>query len=158
MKKIVFVLATQFVFLLGLLSPGYSSTSISYPLKTQSYKGIPYVSGGFGSDEREVLRSLGKEDNLKLTFALKNKDFLGGAKVVIKDNKGKMVLEANSDGPLFFTKLPEGRYTILVTAMGKTLRRVAHVPTKGQTQLHFAWTESGHHMAAGRTTRTLAKK
>ncbi len=159
MRRTVFVVLSQFVFLLGLLSLSYSSTSSPYPLNVKSYKGISYLSGGFGVEEREALHSMSKGDNLKLTFALDNKDFLGGAKVVIKDNKGETVLQANSDGPWFFTKLPEGRYTILATAMGKTLSRVAHVSARGQTQLHFAWAESTQRMASHKTAPpALAKK
>ncbi len=159
MKKSVFVIFVQFVFLLGILSvSSYASTATFSPIKSQSYRGIPYLSGGFGADEREALSSMSKDDNLKLIFALENKDFLGGAHVLIKDAKGKTVLEANSDGPWFFTKLPEGRYTVLATAQGKTLRRVAHVSSKGQTQVHFAWVGPSHQVAGRDTTHSLAKK
>jgi hypothetical protein len=109
--------------------------------EVQTYNGIPYVSGGFGLEERAELRAIGKTDNLELSFALQNKDYLGGAEVLIKDRNGKEILEALSDGPLFFAKLPAGTYTVEATAMGKTLKQVAHVPAKGQTQIHFAWKE-----------------
>jgi hypothetical protein len=52
------------------------------------------------------------------------------------------VLEAISDGPLFFTTLRPGKYTIDVTAMGKTLEQATQVPAQGQKHVYFAWTES----------------
>jgi hypothetical protein len=100
------------------------------------------VSGGIGLDERAELRTMSKTDNLKLSFALQNKEYLGGAKVAIKDKTGRQVLETASEGPLFFAKLPEGVYTIQATAMGETLDRTVHVPSRGQAQLYFAWKEA----------------
>lgn len=116
-------------------------------LRVENYKGIPYVSGGFGIEEREKLRAMGQNDDLEISFAWQNKQFLGGAKVLIKDDKGKEVLKAVSDGPLFFTKLPTGKYTIEATAMGKTLKQAAHIPSKGQARVYFAWKKSDHETA-----------
>jgi hypothetical protein len=122
--------------------------------QVKTYDGIPYLSGGFGSDERENLRTMGKDDNLEVTFALQNRDYLGGAEVLIKDANGKEVLKTFSDGPLFFTKLPQGTYTVDATAMGQTEQQIAHVRSDRQAQLHFAWRESREQ----REMNTLAKK
>ena len=108
MNKIA--VGTVGLFLLG-ASPVFASSltdSDSQP-EVQTYNGIPYVSGGFGLEERAELRAIGKTDNLELSFALQNKDYIGGAEVLIKDKNGTEVLEAVSDGPLLFAKLP-GRY------------------------------------------------
>ena len=77
-------------------------------LHVQRSENIPYVSGGVGIEERDRLRSLAADDNLGLSFSLENGHYLGGAEVSIKDDKGKELLEAVSDGPLFFAKLPAG--------------------------------------------------
>lgn len=141
MNKIV--VGTVGIFLLG-SSPvlaNSSTGSLSQP-EVRTYNGIPYVSGGFGLEERAKLRAMGKSDNLELSFALKNKDYLSGADVLIKDDRGKEILKAVADGPLFFTKLPAGKYTIEATAEGRTEEQVAQVPAKGQTQAYFAWKES----------------
>jgi hypothetical protein len=136
MKKILIQTVGLFLFTAAPLFAG-SSTESQMQVKTD--KGIPYVSGGFGVDERENLRAMSKSDNLELSFALQNKDYLGGAAIAIKDRNGKEILGAISDGPLFFAKLPEGIYTVDATAMGKTLEQTIHVPSKGQAQLYFAW-------------------
>ena len=116
------------------------TNSVAQP-EVQTFNGIPYMSGGFGLEERAKLRAIGKTDNLELSFALTNKDYLSGAGVLIKDDQGKEILKAISDGPLFFTKLPAGKYTIEATAEGRTEEQVVQVPAKGQTQAHFAWKE-----------------
>lgn len=111
-------------------------------LQVKTDNSISYMSGGFGMEERENLRAISKDDNLELSFALTNKNYLGGADVLIKDRNGKQIIETVSDGPLFFAKLPQGTYTVEATAMGQTLEQVAHVSSKGRTHLYFAWKES----------------
>jgi hypothetical protein len=142
MNKII--IGTVGLFIFGASSVFASSSTDSSDLQPEAktYNGIPYISGGFGVDERASLRAISKTDNLELSFALQNKAYLGGAEVLIKDRNGKEVLETVSDGPLFFAKLPEGIYTVEATAMGKTLERTVHVPSKGQAQLYFAWKQT----------------
>ena len=150
MKKIVS--GTVSVFLLG-ASPVFADSFAgpnSRP-EVQTSKGIPYVSGGFGLEERAELKAMGKTDNLELSFALQNKAYIGSANVLIEDKNGTEILEAVSDGPLFLAKLPEGLYTVKATAMGKTLEQMVHVPSRGQARLYFAWEDS-------LATHTLAKK
>ena len=153
MKKI---LTGTFGLFLVAAGPVFASSSIGLAdsqLQVKTENGIPYVSGGFGVDERENLRAMSKDDNLELSFALKNKDYLGGAKVLIKDRNGKEIISAVSDGPLFFAKLPQGTYTVEATAMGQTLKQVARVPVKGETGLYFAWKP-----AAEAASQTIAQK
>ena len=94
---------------------------------------------GFGIEERQAIAAMGRKDNLELSFALQNKQYLGGTEVLIKNSKGNKVLEAVSDGALFFTKLPEGKYTVTATAAGRTLTRDVDLSNKGHARLYFAW-------------------
>ncbi len=120
--------------------PNLSTRAVA-DLAVKNYDGIPYISGGFGIDEREKLYRMAKEDDLELSFALSNKEYLGRADVVIKDAQGQEVLKTISDGPLFFAKLPEGNYTVEATAMGKTLKQKAHISPGRPSKLYFAWKE-----------------
>ena len=119
--------------------------------QVKTYKGVQYMSGGFGSEERENLQAMSKDDNLEFSFALQNKDYLDGANVLIKDSNGKDVLKTFSDGPLFFAKLPQGTYTVEATAMGRTQEQKAHVTSNHQARLYFARKES-------KDDNTLARK
>ena len=138
MRKTTFATVASALLVLGVASSSYTSGA-SNAIDVEHYKGIQYVSGGFGIDERQAIAAMGRKDNLELSFALHNKEYLGGAEVLIKDSKGNKVLEAASDGPLFFTKLPEGKYTVMATALGRTLTRDVDIPNKGQARLYFAW-------------------
>ncbi len=137
---------------LGATSLSYATAVSPDKPEVQIYKGIPFVSGGFGMEERAALRRMGSKDNLELSFALRNDEYIGGAKLLIKDEHGNKILETESDGPLFYAKLPKGKYVVMVTARGQTLTQVAEAPNKGRARLYFAWRRE-----AG-TPRTLASK
>jgi hypothetical protein len=148
MEKLSIAAATPLILLLGLATVSYASAAGSYRPEVKTSKGISYFSGGFGIDEREAMHNMARNDTLELSFALQNRDYLAGAKVLIKDEKGHVVIETASDGPLFYAKLPQGKYTIMATAKGKTLTREAQIASKGQTRVYFAWPGAGRQMAS----------
>jgi hypothetical protein len=142
----------SFGLLLFAAAPALAGSSAKFQnseLQVKNSNGIPYISGGFGLEEREQLRGMSNGDNLQLSFALEDGSYLGGANVLIKDAQGKTILETASEGPLFFAKLPPGKYTIDATAMGKTIEQVTQVPAKGQKHVYFAW--NGSQNQASRT-------
>ncbi len=152
MKKIILPVIAHFV-VLGLMASNFVSGVAAEELTVKTSNGFSYLSGGFGEDERERLRSITVGDNLELSFALQNKEYLGGANVLIKDAKGNNVLEAVSGGPLFLVDLPTGSYTVEATAMGKTLKQAVHVTSKGHARVYFAWNSVGE-----ATTQAMAQK
>lgn len=106
------------------------------------YQGIPYVSGGVGSEEREQFAAIGKNYNLKLVFAFKSGAYLSDVQVDISDSIGKKVLSAVAEGPWFFTNLPPGKFTITATMMGKEKQNKVNIgKDKKQTTLRFSWNE-----------------
>lgn len=104
------------------------------------YKGIYYISGGIGLDERERLTSIGKNYSLKLVFAVKSREYLADVRVKILDKSGKKVLDAVSEGPWFYADLPTGKYTVSVSLSGREKQSATNI-VKGQTQttLRFYW-------------------
>ena len=138
MNKITIGAFGLFLFAAPVLA-GASTENADSWLQVKEYNDVPYVSGGFGDEERDQLRAITNGYNLQLSFALQSGNYLGGANVEIRDSRGKTVLEGVSDGPLFFAKLPPGKYTIEATAEGKIVEQVAQAPAKGQTHVHFAW-------------------
>ena len=125
--------------LFALGSRGNIDALISEGPQAQTYAGIPYLSGGIGLDEREALRSLAKEYNLQLSFALKKGNYLSDVEVLITDDRGVTVLAAISQGPWFFTKLPVGTYRIRAKTLGESLEQMVHVSQQGQARLSFLW-------------------
>jgi hypothetical protein len=124
--------------LLGLKSAGVTAQELSSP-QVRTYQGIPYLSGGIGEEERDTLRRLARDYNVQLIFAAKEGYYVSDVHVTIADERGSKVLEAVSEGPWFYTKLPSGKYTIRAQVNGQTQQRVAQVGQQKQTQLQFYW-------------------
>jgi hypothetical protein len=96
--------------------PGLAAqTDLPLP-KPHSAGGVVYVSGGIGQEERRALRAVAKDYNLRLAFATEGRGaYLAGAQVRIENLDGRVILEASAEGPLFFARLPRGRYRLLAT-------------------------------------------
>lgn len=100
---------------------------------------ISYVSGGIGEDSRERLKAFASAFNLKLLLARKSGEYLGDVEVVINDAKGRELIKAVAEGPIFMANLPPGSYEVVATSDGVPLRQRASV-VKGQLgTLHFRW-------------------
>lgn len=76
--------------------------------------GIAYYSGGIGDSDPETIVSLGKDYNVRLTFAIERSGgYVADVKVTVENTKThEKVLDVISGGPFFFAKLPDGNYKI----------------------------------------------
>ena len=131
------------VFLIVILAASVPlAGSAQNAILVQQYQGVNYVSGGVGEDERHALESLGKEFNLKLTFALKSGQYLSDVNVRIVDSQGTLVLTATADGPLFYANLAPGTYSVEAGGFGESYRQSAKISGRQQTRLIFYWPAS----------------
>lgn len=81
---------------------------------------ICYISGGIGDDEVRELKSVAKGFLLEIVFVQKAntednnriEEYLASVKLQIKDAKGNVVVETETDGPFFLADLPPGKYKI----------------------------------------------
>lgn len=101
--------------------------------------GVPYVSGGVGTESIDQLNSLAGQFNLKLVFAMKSGAYVSDVEVVIADAAGKPMVNATSDGPWFLVKLPAGNYRIVATFSGNTVSRQAAVGPARLRTVDFRW-------------------
>jgi hypothetical protein len=103
------------------------------------YQNVSYLSGGIGEEEREALRQMDREYNVKLIFAAKEGVYLSDVDVTIEDGRGRKVLETVSDGPWFYAKLPPGKYNVVAQVRDQTHKRVIEVGQQKQAQFQFVW-------------------
>ncbi len=100
---------------------------------------VSYVSGGVGTDSLDRLKSLARDFNLKLVFALKSGDYVSDVKVAIADAAGKPLLDTTSEGPWFLAKLPAGNYKIVATFAGKAENRTIALGAEKLKTIDFRW-------------------
>ncbi len=103
---------------------------------------VRYVTGGIGHDEALAFERAERRYPLGLEFAKKAKphnEFTADVKVVIRDTKGKTVLDTVSSGPFLLAKLPAGRYDIKATQDAKTLERHVTLIKGKPARVGFLW-------------------
>lgn len=127
--------------LLGFASfiPAAVADSVDSEAIARSADGVPYVSGGIGTESIDRLNSLARDFNLKLVFALSAGDYVSDVGVSIANAKGKTLLEATSEGPWFYTRLPAGNYQVSATLNGKTVKRQVAVGSSKLRTVDFRW-------------------
>ena len=105
----------------------------------QTSGGVPYVSGGVGTESIDRLNALASQFNLKLVFALQAGDYLSGISVAIADSAGRKLLDTTSKGPWFMTRLPAGNYQVVASFAGKAQTRQIAVVAAKLTTVDFRW-------------------
>jgi hypothetical protein len=101
---------------------------------------VSYVSGGVGVSSREALEQAKKDFNLRLLFAYaRSGEYLSNIGVKIVDRSGNTILDAVSDGPFFYAKLPAGSYRVSADNAGQVQTRSVRVPASGAAVADFYW-------------------
>ncbi|HAA03738.1 MAG TPA: carboxypeptidase regulatory-like domain-containing protein [Syntrophobacteraceae bacterium] len=132
-----------FAVVLVFASLSFAQVMATFSPEQMAYGGVPYISGGVGLDERAQMSEVSHDYNLKLMFATSpSGEYLSNVAVVIRDTRGRKILEAVSEGPWLFTRLPSGKYSVTATAQGKTIQREVLVPGKALAEADFYWKES----------------
>ena len=70
-------------------------------LQAQQQGNITFVSGGAGTEDRDALRQVENQYNLRLLFAARNGNYLAGIAVTLNDMRGNAVLDTIAEGPIF---------------------------------------------------------
>jgi len=133
MKTIVFLV------LFALCLAAATSSAQEPLLQQRTEGGITFISGGVGADEREALKKVEGDYNLRLLFAARGGEFVADVKVTIQDAKGKTVLESVSGGPRFFAKLAPGAYRITAVNNGTPMTRTVTISSKRPVSQAFYW-------------------
>ena len=71
-----------------------------------------YITGGIGASERAEFDARRSEFNFEVKTALKTGHYLADVVVTITNEAGQVILDAQTDGPLFYAKLAPGKYTV----------------------------------------------
>lgn len=111
------------------------------PPRTQG--DVTYISGGVGKDSVRAMREIEHGYNLRLMFAVKRSgEYLADVRVKLMDAKGKTVLDAVSDGPYFFAKVPPGRYQVVAVNEGNSITRSVDVSPRSAVSQPFYWSSA----------------
>ncbi|HLI21509.1 MAG TPA: hypothetical protein VKV32_10355 [Stellaceae bacterium] len=124
------------------MRPPYPAQTQSAPppaLQAQQQGNITFVSGGAGDEDRDALKQVESQYNLRLLFAARNGDFLANIGVTLADARGRTLLDTVSDGPIFYAHVPPGRYRVTVSNQGQAQTRDVNMGASGAASLDFYW-------------------
>jgi hypothetical protein len=111
-------------------------------LAVQQQGGLRFVTGGVGLEERDALKNMRADFNVRLTFAVKGTGaYVADVDVAITDAKGAAVLRTAADGPKLYAQLAPGKYTVNATFSGKTQSRSVTVGKRGAVEATFYWSD-----------------
>lgn len=106
-------------------------------LKALTAQGLRYLTGGVGSDEREIMAPMGADYSTKLVFAGRSGNYLAAVRVAIKDQSGKALGDIKGAGPWLYIQLPPGIYDVDATFEGKTVEIDKLQVPKGKSVVQF---------------------
>ena len=124
-----------------LIATGFEHAATPLPSVHKSGD-VEYLSGGIGRDEAAAIEHASKKWPLTLEFAVKEKhrdEFAADVKTVVRDAKGRAVLQTDSDGPFLLARLEPGQYAIDATLAGKTLHEKVAVKHGQPAKAVFLW-------------------
>lgn len=105
---------------------------------------VRYACGGAGVEERQALKALEGEANLKLLFVTQKRGgFLADAEVTVADAAGKVHLRTVAPGPICVLRLPEGRYRVSASLGGVTRTAAANVTAQAGKPQSLVFTFPG---------------
>jgi hypothetical protein len=105
---------------------------------------VPYASGGVGENSQEELTARQGVFSLKLVFAEQQTgSYLADVTVTIVDAAGETLINALSDGPWFYTKLPAGDYKVTAVYRGVPQSVEVKVPATGLKEQVLRWAPAG---------------
>jgi hypothetical protein len=137
MNKIVISVAVIFLVIAAAFC--YAADTYCPKPSVKHHENIPYISGGVGDEELEMMKSASSDYNLKLVFAYQDGEFLADIGVKITNAKGIIVLDAVSDGPWFLANLPPDPYTVTASMNGNTVTQRVKIQGTKQSTLNFYW-------------------
>ncbi|HWE75089.1 MAG TPA: hypothetical protein VG328_18150 [Stellaceae bacterium] len=111
-------------------------------LQAQQQGNIIFVSGGAGDEDRDALRQVENQYNLRLMFAARNGDFLANVAVTLSDARGNALLDTIAEGPIFYARVPPGRYRLTVSNQGQAQSRDISIGN-GAIRQDFYWAAAG---------------
>jgi len=134
-------IGTALVALIALAMTAGIGLGPSAATEVKTFKGVAYLSGGVGEDERALLASATTDFPLKIVMALRSGDYLGDVRVIITNAAGQRVLDTVSEGPWLFARLSPGTYQVRGAYSGDVLQQTVRIGNNGQTVVMLQWPE-----------------
>lgn len=121
---------------LGIAAPAVADEA-ALGIKVRRQSGISYISGGLG-DQAKAFEQVAPKYPVQLLFTQGGEHTpITGVKLTVRDVKGDALLEAASEGPLFYLNTPSGRWTFEAEYAGETITKTKDLTGRRYLVLDF---------------------
>jgi hypothetical protein len=114
----------------------------SLPASHKGPTGVTYFSGGIGTDETRAIRDDARHHSLALEFLERQGKgivYSSGEQVTITDEHARIVVQADSEGPLMMVDLPVGSYQVKAANDGRSQSKAVEISSAGHAHETFLW-------------------
>ena len=122
--------------MLGLGSTLASADTLPAP---KSFGGTTYLSGGVTKDEAQAMQSAAAQYNLRAVFIAHTGQYLADVPVSIKNQRGDIVFDGVSEGPMLWVGVPPGRYVVTAQYSGQPMAQSVEVGNQTRSPVYFRW-------------------
>ena len=126
-------------FLLSEPSPAFAEEPVNRIVWGTTQQGYPFMSGGVGIEERNRMMQDANQYDLELSFAAPSGDYLSDVRVVVNDQHGNEIINTITAGPLFYAKLPAGRYNVKAIFDNRTQEQNLQIDKGRRIARIFHW-------------------
>ena len=123
------------------MSSAFAQSLPSLPAVHQS-AGVEYMSGGIGVDESTAIKSISQQWPVTLVFSVKGSPrahYAADVKVSIRDIKGHVALQIQSQGPYLLARLPAGGYALNAIYAGHSITKNFVIEKARPIQIDLVW-------------------
>ena len=135
MKQIISVV----VLMLGFF--GFLSNAVA-EIEIKKQEGTRYVTGGMTEEENKQMGKLAQRFPMHIVLQAAGQDEpIRGVDVTVRDISGNILVQAKSEGPLFFVEVIGGRYTVDAEYAGEKQSQTKDLTGRRYLRLRFTFNE-----------------
>lgn len=137
----IFVAAAGATAVSGIAPAAFAFVDEGAPaLQAHARRQANYLTSGAGTEQVQAMRALAGNYNLKLVFAASRAvQYPAYVKVAIQDDRGSTIIDAMSDGPMFYARVPDGLYRVVIQSEGQTLIQIVNLQSGRKANLRVFW-------------------
>ena len=128
---------------LAAAAAGNVQATIAARMPAERHHGtITFITGGHNPSQTPVFERAAADYPLALEFVRRGRardQLLAGARVSIRDARGREILSTVTEGPFLFARVPAGRYHVAATYDGMTLTRRVVVRERDNRRVVLEW-------------------
>ena len=111
-------------------------------IEIHEQQGLRYVTGGGTAESDEEMKQLAPRFPIHLVFSAEGQEEpVSGVGVTVRDVKGTVILEAKSEGPVFFIDVGSGRYTVEAEYAGEKQSQTKDLTGRRYLRLRYIFNE-----------------